>query len=420
MYCREFAYSIIFGNLRTGNLPAILQAVEIERAPNIMFLIQIDDHHSFYTPYPEFTYFPYRSNIVAALQAKLKELNIDGVVSRFLGHETIGAFLHIEGKSLSDDDSKAFVNSVAAGLIEYVYVKTGENISIGISDFCSSIAQFPRAYSECKSALSYAFYAGRRSIEIYDRQKPQPKLAKQDFSHMFFTRYISYIDNNDIEACRATAGDMVDCIAKANVSPMTSRLLIAAFVGRVADYYISVGHDVDVLIVNAQDSIVDLFNSNFMEDFPEIMTNFCEKLSKLQGGFRQSPDDRFRKHIDDCLERHSSDCLFDFSVIASMSNYSPSYFSRLFTRIYGIPFSQYLAEYRVDRAKKLLMNESLTLQEISQKAGFSSTSYFCSVFKKKTGKSPRQYAAEEMAQFDDSLLYLDDMAFDEKAGRQKG
>jgi len=48
----------------------------------------------------------------------------------------------------------------------------------------------------------------------------------------------------------------------------------------------------------------------------------------------------------------------------------------------------------IERAKKLLLQESMSLHEVARKVGFCSTSYFCSVFKKKTNKSPRQYAAE--------------------------
>jgi AraC-like DNA-binding protein len=186
---------------------------------------------------------------------------------------------------------------------------------------------------------------------------------------------------------------MMDTIKNANVSPMTIKLLIARLFGRITDYYTEAGLDHGELSQIAMDSAVELLDCGFFIDFTGILMNFCEKICKLHSGSRQSPDERFRRNVNDCIERHSSDCLFGLSAIASMSSYSPSYFSRLFTRIYGIPFSQYLASYRVDRAKRLLTQESMSLHEVARKVGFCSTSYFCSVFKKKTGKSPRQYSA---------------------------
>ena len=402
LYGREFAYSIIFGNLRTANLQAILRALDISQLPNIMFLIQMDNHHKIYASYPEFSYYPYKAGVVHSLQARLKKLKIENVVSRFLGHWTIAAFLHLDGKSISDEETRDRVTALAHDLIKHVSEKTDESISIGVSDFCVSHAQFPRAYSECKTALSFTFLSGRQSVEVFDRHKPQPAITKTDLTRVFFTNLTALLDKCDVEACRAVAGEMVNRFRNANIAHITARLLVARLFGRIADYYTESGLDQGELSLIAQDSVIEILDCGFLGDITDITIGFCERIGKLNSGSRQSPEERFRRHVNDCIERHCSDCLFGLGTIAAMSNYSPSYFSRLFSRVYGIPFSQYLAGYRVDRAKKLLLQESMTLHEVARKSGFCSTSYFCSVFKKKTGKSPRQYAAESTDMLDES------------------
>ena len=394
LYSREFSYSIIFGNLRTSNLPTILRVLEISRLPNIMFLIQIDNYHRMYATYPEFSYYPYKAGVVHTMQERLKKLKIENVIARFLGHWTIGAFLYLDGKSIADEDTKLRVAALAHDLIQSVYEKTNESISIGVSDFCASHAQFPRAYSECKTALSFTFLTGKGSVEIFDRHKPQPGITKTDLTRVYFTQFITLLDKCDIDSCRAVAEEMIDKFAFVNIAPITARLLVARLFGRVADYYTESGLDQGELSLIAQDSAIEILDCGFIGEMADIIVGYCEKIGKLNSGSRQSPEERFRRHVNDCIERHSSDCLFGLGSVAAMSNYSPSYFSRLFSRVYGIPFSQYLAEFRVERAKRLLLQESMTLHEVSRKAGFCSTSYFCSVFKKKTGKSPRQYSAD--------------------------
>lgn len=396
LYCREFSYCTIFGNLRTSNLQSILSLLEITKLPNIMFLIQLDDYHGMYSPWPEFSFYPYKSAVVQAIQAKLKKMKIDGVVSRFLGHRTIGAFLHIDGKTVGDGETRKLVKALAADIVEYVFEKTSESVSIGIGDFCDSHAQFPRAYSECKTALSYAFYSGKRAVEIFDGENCKKAYVRQDITQAYFTNIITRLDKCDAASCRPIADEMADRLKKSETPHLTARLLVARLFGRITDYYADAGLDQDALLTVAKDSVVELFNCNFLTQFADIVAAFCEKIGELYNGARQSPDERFRRHVSDCIERHSSDCLFGLGAIAALSNYSPSYFSRLFARTYGEPFSRYLASYRVERAKKLLMQESMTLQEVARKAGFCSTSYFCSVFRKKTGKSPRQYAGETL------------------------
>jgi len=406
LFCREFSYSMIFGNLRTANLHTIMSLLGINNMPNIMMLIQMDSFHKLYSSYPDFSYYPNKCSVVQAIQSRLGKLKIEGVVSRFLGHWTIGAFLYIDGTTeyngYSQNDSKTFlkgspidfVAAVAADLINFVHESTNESISIGISDFCSSHAQFPRAYSECKTALSFAFYNGRRGYEVYDRYKLQPGITKIDLTRVYFTNLITLLDRCDAAGCAAVSDEMIDRFRKANVAPITVRLLVARLFGRITDYYTEAGLDQGELSQLAQDSVIEILDCCFMDEITAIIMSFCERISKLNSGSRLSHDERFRRHVNDCIERHSSDCLFGLGSIAALSNYSPSYFSRLFVRVYGVPFSQYLASYRVERAKRLLMQESMTLHEVARKVGFCSTSYFCSVFRKKTGKSPRKFAAQ--------------------------
>lgn len=70
---------------------------------------------------------------------------------------------------------------------------------------------------------------------------------------------------------------------------------------------------------------------------------------------------------------------------------TPTYFSRLFKQETGMAFSDYMNTVRVDAAKELLLNHKLSLVDIASFAGFDDQSYFCRVFKRYTGVSPKQY-----------------------------
>lgn len=70
---------------------------------------------------------------------------------------------------------------------------------------------------------------------------------------------------------------------------------------------------------------------------------------------------------------------------------SPAYFSRIFRQETGETFNAYLNTVRIEQSKKLLMDKSVRLIDISLMVGFDNQSYFTKVFKKKTGLSPLQY-----------------------------
>lgn len=77
--------------------------------------------------------------------------------------------------------------------------------------------------------------------------------------------------------------------------------------------------------------------------------------------------------------------------VARMTYLSPTYFSRVFRQETGETFNAYLNNVRIQEGKKLLMNKSIELIDISMMTGFDNQSYFTKVFKKCTGMSPLQY-----------------------------
>lgn len=77
--------------------------------------------------------------------------------------------------------------------------------------------------------------------------------------------------------------------------------------------------------------------------------------------------------------------------IAGRMNITPEYLSRLFTKEIGKNFSDYLKEYRIDKAKKLLSSNRMMIYQVAEKIGYSDPKYFCKVFKEATGMSPKEY-----------------------------
>ena len=62
-----------------------------------------------------------------------------------------------------------------------------------------------------------------------------------------------------------------------------------------------------------------------------------------------------------------------------------------FKEIYGKPVFKYLFDFKMERAKQLLSNGNLNVNEVSYDLGYSSSSHFIAAFKKKYGITPRTY-----------------------------
>ncbi|MDF2725839.1 MAG: AraC family transcriptional regulator [Paenibacillus sp.] len=77
--------------------------------------------------------------------------------------------------------------------------------------------------------------------------------------------------------------------------------------------------------------------------------------------------------------------------LAKMSGYSYDHFRHLFKAHTGMTPMNYITHLRIEKAKDMLLERTHNITQISLECGYSSLSYFSSMFKKKTGLNPREY-----------------------------
>jgi len=74
--------------------------------------------------------------------------------------------------------------------------------------------------------------------------------------------------------------------------------------------------------------------------------------------------------------------------LADKLNYDYTYLSNLFSEVEGTTIEKYFIAQRIEKVKELLVYDELSLSEIADALGYSSTAYLSSQFKKVTGLTP--------------------------------
>ena len=77
--------------------------------------------------------------------------------------------------------------------------------------------------------------------------------------------------------------------------------------------------------------------------------------------------------------------------LAAQFGISPSGLVKKFRHTTGVPPQRHLINIRIQKAKRLLVDTSMTITEISERTGFENGYYFSKAFRKETGLTPSEY-----------------------------
>jgi AraC-like DNA-binding protein len=97
------------------------------------------------------------------------------------------------------------------------------------------------------------------------------------------------------------------------------------------------------------------------------------------------------------IYEHQTDNL-RLTHVAKACNTSTFYFCKMFKKVTGINFTDYLSRVRIEKSKNLLLNPNLRVSEIAFEVGFQSLTHFNRVFKKILGQSPTEYRDQLLGQ----------------------
>jgi AraC-like DNA-binding protein len=99
------------------------------------------------------------------------------------------------------------------------------------------------------------------------------------------------------------------------------------------------------------------------------------------------------KRAKEYIHEHQAEEL-SLGQVAKAVNTSTFYFCKMFKKVTGINYTDYLSRVRIEKAKNLLLDPNLRVSEIAFEVGFQSLTHFNRVFKKVLGQSPTEYRAQ--------------------------
>lgn len=159
------------------------------------------------------------------------------------------------------------------------------------------------------------------------------------------------------------------------------------FIWAVIETAKDVGNE-GVGMIQQQKLLEQIMNAKMREELSDV----CELIADALDLKRDDTDS------DNLTIRRAKSMISEFyqtgitlDEIASRLDITPEYLGTRFRKETGVTFSTYIKNFRIQKAKELLIGTSLKLYEIADRVGYSDPKYFSKVFKETTGLLPADY-----------------------------
>nr|MCR5236353.1 AraC family transcriptional regulator [Lachnospiraceae bacterium] len=132
---------------------------------------------------------------------------------------------------------------------------------------------------------------------------------------------------------------------------------------------------------------------NSISDFDELKRWFLSKLEEATGNVVSKKEEKLDSVVETAKlfieENYSKDISLD--DVSGHVDVSPYYFTRLFKEETGVTFLEYLTSIRMDKARELMKDPSVSVKDICGEVGYADPNYFSRIFKKTVGITPTEY-----------------------------
>lgn len=263
------------------------------------------------------------------------------------------------------------------------------SISITFSPVKESIEQCISVFNQVLEASYHRLFKGHGSI-LFSLDIMDLKSKEYMFPVHKEKQFIESLMSGNVDKARSIYIDIVGEISEHSFTVI--QLVISHLALTVNNVLRALKKNNAILTIPEFDTTFLL--PNHVETMEEINTPYFkifEEIGQKLEEKRSTKQEDLIKKVHEIIERDYSNSGLCLNSIADEFSMSPIYLSRLYKQLTTNALSDIISEMRMNKAKELLKTSEYTVVEISEKTGFTSSSYFYRLFKNSTGITPSDY-----------------------------
>lgn len=256
-----------------------------------------------------------------------------------------------------------------------------DEVFIAVGDKVESIEDIPKSYADSNIIKKYILTEGYNSC-LYKND-----IVKITNKNRSFNKEIEYLNKIIIEKNEDKTLEYIEKIFKneelapEDIYDLSIKILL--LIDKISeDFRLSKNYKDETL----SSVIVSIYDASTIDRIKEIITNQVIELSKVMNTNIVKYTPIVQQVVNYIDERYFEEV--SLKTLSQKYNINSSYLGQIFTKEVGYSFSEYLNKIRNMKAKELILNTNMKINDIAKEVGYYETSYFYRKFKEFYGVSP--------------------------------
>lgn len=285
-------------------------------------------------------------------------------------------------------------NAVYESIVAWVHKNLAFTVTVGIGETVDSPEGAAESYKEALESLTFKASLGNNRIIRYEEarnvtvtSKETNKLLKAIHSlvQSFRLHEANWTDNfhslfEGIRKCCLSKSEITELI-RYFLAHMDLQLSQAS-----KDYY----EAWTVTALPSAQQITEEFDTldELEQSFFRILENYSTHLTMLHEGRHYH---QLMRDVREYIEEHYANSELSLEFLSDKFDVNAKYLSQLFKEEFGENFLDFLADLRIHHAKRWLLEQSDSIQDVGERVGYVNAATFRRVFRRVEGISPIDY-----------------------------
>ena len=250
-------------------------------------------------------------------------------------------------------------------------IQSLDKLTESYRDAANALRNTDGSVAHCRDLPIFCEYEENYPIDIEESIFEMVKKGMAEESGVETDRFFNWMERSYGECINDIRLKVLEFVLMAEHIAYESGGMVYHFTDR-AEYLTS------IMSMNSLEEM----RSWFINKISQAARNVVNKKHEYSNGVIE----RAKEYIEKNYKKDIS--LDEVSQEVDMSSY---YFSKLFKEVSGYNFIEYVTNMRIELAKELLMDGSLSMKEICVDVGYGDPNYFSRIFKKCVGVTPTEF-----------------------------